>query len=237
VIRSVGQASSYLETPALLEEVALRDSVRHIDYQVGEVDAFGGDHDPREREEEGGTYPAAPPPALPLSPYFYLVGGLHHCILSFLGGVLMRMLLLFTFVLTACTMTAPPSEPIHKPVALTVDSSGDGVLLLTRIAAPATTPSGSSLEASARFGGERLKIDFLSPLPTNARQLVVGPDVSLGDLGFFCDLVPGSYPITSEERTGANDPAPRYGSVEVELTAVSGHRRRPSIRGNGPVKC
>lgn len=158
----------------------------------------------------------------------------------------MRILLLCTLVLVACT-TAPPSAPIYKPVMLTVDSSSSGALVLTRIA-PLTPPAtDSSLQASARFGGERLVLEFLSPLPTRAQQLVVGPEVSLGDVGFFCDVVPGSYDIAmvaplgrgtpfSEERTGVSASAPRYGSVDLSLAAVSGHRPRPSRKGNGPVK-
>lgn len=163
----------------------------------------------------------------------------------------MRKLVICILLFVACKATSPPPPPvIERAVTLTVNNPGGSGLILSRITPSAaasnpmpSTPPGELLEARARFGERisHLVIDFLSPVPPNARHIVVESEMLLDEVGFICNIAPGSYdivsttqptiPPTTEERTRPSASAPRYGTVDLTLAQVSNHRRRPSRRG------
>lgn len=143
--------------------------------------------------------------------------------------------LVCVLVVAACATTSRPTDGVERAVTLTVDNPGNGVLVLSRIGAPSAPrrPAAAAselLEATARFKGDALVINFLSPLPTGSQQLVVESDSE----SVTCTVVPGNYRIATEPPAGdrgATGPSVKsYGSAELTVAAAGSHRRKPSRR-------
>jgi hypothetical protein len=140
--------------------------------------------------------------------------------------------------------TPPPPDTAERAITLALAPRSSGAVAITGVgitSSGSTPPATGTVAARAHLNGQDVVIEFTSPLPENATQLVIDSNVSLNDATDECSMEMGSYDlarlaasVAAPAQRSAVSTSPTFGSVTIpiidnpDFEARPGHRRRRS---------